>query len=688
MFHLTANLAETSLTSQDLSIQLVRHEWKQARQQGAGGRVNLVWERVEETATQRNVKISAGNNSGVFNFTPDKSGLWELRLSGRDQKQRIAGTRSHFYVTGSGWVRWGLDDVDAISLTTDRPSYAPGETAKIMVRSPLEKGKYLLTLEREKVISQKIIELNGSALTIDIPIEDSYVPIIYAALSSYTVRSSAAVNNSYYEPDLDKPKGIFGVTPIYIDNESRHYQIEIDTGRNTYRAAEEAQVKIKVLLNGRPAANTEVSFLAVDRGVVDLIDYHVPDPLASFYAPWHFPLGVRGADSRSLLIDPVTYNISDLQGGDSDDDGKGDDAARGFSDDMKERKDWRPTAVFEPYLVTGQDGTVTVKFKLPDSLTSYRCTALAVGVNNFGIKEQDLRVSAPLTAIAAMPRKLRWRDTGTVSLILTNLENAAVEAGVTLASSSESSAGADAVIEVDGADSKTVKVLPGASQEVTFKVAAIGTGLAQLTFTLRSPEVNERIIKTLLVDRPSLTETVTTIGNLGPEKLFFEEGMILPSLVPEGTGNVSVSLSASRLATLKEAVRYLLDYPYGCIEQRTARLLPITAFGEYLDTFNLDSPLAAFGGRPDIIDPAGSTRGLSAWDPKKLVEKELAELARFQLADGSFPYWPGGSYGSLFVSIRMAHIAALAKAKGMKVPDSLDTRKLLAYIGTASNDDF
>jgi uncharacterized protein YfaS (alpha-2-macroglobulin family) len=540
------------------------------------------------------------------------------------------------------------------------------------VRSPLEKGKYLLTLERENVISQKIIELNGSALTIDIPIEESYVPIIYAALSSYTVRS-AAPQNSYYEPDLDKPTGIFGVTPIFIDTESRHYQIEIVNGKNAYSPAEQAEVKIKVLLNGKPAPNTEVSFLAVDRGVVDLIDYHVPDPLASFYNPWYFPLGVRGADSRSLLIDPVTYNISDLQGGDNDDGGKGGDEAERFNDDMKERKDWRPTAVFEPYLVTGPDGTVTVKFKLPDSLTSYRCTALAVGVHTFGIKEQDLRVSAPLTAIAALPRKLRWRDTGTVSLILTNLENTAVEASVTLAASAmasatasaTASAGEDTIIEVDGADSKTVKVLPGASQEVAFKVAAIGAGVAQLTFTLRSPQVNERIIKTLLVDRPSLLETVTTIGNLGPgpdNPSFVEEGIMLPSLVPEGTGNVSVSLSTSRLAALKEAVRYLLDYPYGCIEQRTARLLPIIAFGEYLDAFDLASPL----------------RGSSPWNPQKLVENELAELAKFQLADGSFPSGPGGSWGNFFISLRMAHIAALAKEKNMKVPDSLDTRKLLS----------
>ncbi|MCL2762172.1 MAG: MG2 domain-containing protein [Treponema sp.] len=655
----------------ELSMQLVRHEWKQARQAGVGGRVNLVWERVEEIVEQKNVRTNnaTGAASGLFHFTPDKSGLWEIRLQSSDHKQRIAATRFRFYVSGAGWVNWGSDDIDAITLTPDRQSYAPGETAKILVRTPLEKGKYLFTIEREGIISQQIIELEGSALTIDIPIKETYLPVVYAALSSYTVRSGPP-QNSYYEPDIDKPKGVFGVTPIYVDHASRQYQIEIESGKNTYRPAEEAEVKIKVLLNGKPAPNTEVSFMAVDRGVLDLINYRVPNPAAFFYDPQHFPLGVRGADSRSLLIDPVTYSLSDLYGGDSDGE-KSEDSARADTR-LDERKDFRATAVFEPYLVTGPDGIATVQFTLPDSLTTFRCTALAIGQHYFGITEQDVRVSAPLTAVAALPRKLRWRDTGTVSLILTNLEREPVEAHVSLATSADTTTENlwDTVIEVDGEHSKTVKILPGASAEVRFTVAALGVGEAQLTFTLRSPQVNERIIRTLLVDRPSLTETVTTIGNLGTGDSFIEEGMILPSLVPEGTGNVAVTLSASRLATLKETVRYLLDYPYGCIEQRTAHLLSLVAFGDHLDSFNLDSPL----------------KGSGAWNPKKMVEEELEEIVRSQLGDGSFPYWPGGSRSDIFVSLRVAHIAALAKSKGMKIPNTLDTRRLISWITAAAAD--
>ena len=631
----------------ELTLRLVRYEWKQSRQAGIGGRINLNWERVEEIVTEKSFRPGKGEFAGIIPFTPSSSGQWEVRLSGKDSKGRSVLTRYGFYVSGAGWVHWGGGDAGSITLTPDRSSYAPGDTAKLLVRSPLPRGKYLLTIEREGILQEKIIELDGSARTIDIPIEESWVPIVYVAISSYTVRSGPP-EHTYYEPDLDKPKGIFGLASLLVEEESRHYKVEIVSSKGAYGPAEEAEVTLKVTHNNRPAPGVELTFMAVDRGVVDLIDYHVPDPLAFFYNPRNFPLGVRGADSRSLLIDPVTYSLTDLQGGDDEDNSK-----------LEERKDFRPTAVFEPYLVTGSDGTVKVKFALPDSLTTYRCTAVAAGLGDFGIAEQDLRVSAPLTAVAALPRKLRWRDTGTVSLILTNLDRSAVEAKVSAETEALDRGLWDAVLEIDGESEKTVKIESGASVEVPFRVAALGAGESRVIFTLRSPSVNERIIRTLKVDRPVLYETVTAIGNLGSDNPFIEEGVVLPSLIPDGTGSLSVSFSSSRLALLKEAVRYLLDYPYGCLEQRTAVLLPLVAFGDRLDTFDLDSPVT---------------------DPRRIINEELAALAKSQLSDGSFPYWPGGKYGNDYVSLRVAHIIALARQKGYAIPAAINTQALLRYV--------
>jgi uncharacterized protein YfaS (alpha-2-macroglobulin family) len=311
-----------------------------------------------------------------------------------------------------------------------------------------------------------------------------------------------------------------------------------------------------------------------------------------------------------------------------------------------------------------------VKFKLPDSLTTSRCTAVAVGTEDFGIREHDLQVSAPLTAVAALPGKLRWRDTGTASLILTNLEKNMVEAAVSLdITTLNSDAAANAenmkalVLEVDGESSQILKIPPSSTVEVNFRLAAVGSGDAQLAFTLRSPSVNERILQSIVVERPSVYETISTIGNLEAGDQFREEGVVLPSLVSEKSGSLSVTLAASRLAQLKEAIRYLLDYPYGCLEQRTASLLPLVAFGEYIGSFGLETKIENI---------------------KKVIEDELAEIGKSRLGDGSYPYWPGGQYGNVFVTIRVAHTALLAKQKGYTVPASIDIPQIFSYLGSGA----
>jgi uncharacterized protein YfaS (alpha-2-macroglobulin family) len=657
---------EGSLSKQagTLTAQFIHYEWKQARQAGVGGRINVSWERVEEVVQEQTID-TLKEPRGLVGFTPNKGGEWAVRLKGKDAKGRTALTGVGFYVSGGGWARWGGADVDAIQFTPDKPVYAVGDTARLMVRSPLPKGKYLLTIEREGVFkkdSVKIIEMDGSSAIIDVPIEEDYAPIIYAVLSSYSVRSGPP-QNTYYGPDLDKPRGIFGLVSLRVDVEERRYDIAIEPQKEVFEPKQTAEVRLLVTNKGKPVPGAEIAFMAVDRGVLDLIDYHVPNPLEFFYAPRNFPHAVRGGDSRSLLLDPVTYALTDLQGGDAT--ARADDGGK-----MNERSDWTPTAVFEPFLVADENGVVMVKFRVPDSLTTYRCTAVVFGERDFGMAEADLRVSAPLTATAALPRKLRWRDTGTVSLILTNLEKDSVEAEVSLETENVEDRGEGtvrSVLEVDGESVKTVNISAGQTREVRFRVSAVSSGEAKLTWTLRSPLVNERITKFLTIDRPTVYETVTLIGSLGEggalggamDKNFVEEGVVLPSFVPEGTGSLSVTLGGSRLAQLKGTLGYLLDYPYGCLEQRTAALAPLIAFGKYLDDFQLDTQVK---------------------NPKETIEKELAFIAQNQLEDGTYPYWAGGSRGDVLVSLRVVHMALLAEEGGYRVPALIDVQKTINAI--------
>ena len=66
---------------------------------------------------------------------------------------RFAVTRTSFYVLGSGYTAWQRFDHNRIELVPEKSRYRPGDTARIMIKSPWESATALLTTEREGVRS-------------------------------------------------------------------------------------------------------------------------------------------------------------------------------------------------------------------------------------------------------------------------------------------------------------------------------------------------------------------------------------------------------------------------------------------------------------------------------------------------------------------------------------------------------
>ena len=616
-----------------LGIKLYHVTWKVAKQKGVYRRINYRYERVEELEYENEINLK--KSTGKFGVTPKTCGQYFIELESKDKDERSA-------VTGSEWVRWRQEgDVD-INLIADKGEYKAGEKVRLLVQSPIPKGRYLVTIEREGIFEEKIINLEGSANTIDIPVKEKYLPIFYVAVSSYSKRETDPPKK-YTDIDLGKPKGYFGITSIKVSTEPKELKIRILPSKNVYLPGREAEVTIRATKDGEAVPNTEITFMAADRGVLDLINYHVRNPIDFFYSPDKFPLAVHGADSRSLLIDPVTYEIKDLPGGDGEE-GK-----------MKRRKDFRPTAVFKPYLKTDKDGIVKVKFMLPDTLTTYRCTAVAVKKDLFGIKENDIMVQNPINVRAALPRRLRVRDTSFAGIIATNLDEKEHEIVVSLKSD---------ILKIDGKDKKKVKLPPNTSVEIPFKLLAINTGEAKLVFTIISDILKEELEDKLIIESPLIKEAFTTVGktSLSDDKTkdFAEEGLIIPSNIAQGYGGFTVILDSTRLVSLSESIKYLFDYPYDCLEQRTSRLLPLVLFGDKIIPFGLESRVA---------------------NVKKTVEKEFIYMAKFQNSDGGFSFWlENGGKSNEYVSIKFAHLLYFARKNGYKIPSNLNREKLLNYI--------
>ncbi|MDR2662895.1 MAG: alpha-2-macroglobulin [Treponema sp.] len=633
-----------------MTVEFFRDEWHLVQQEGVAG---YVYDRYVKETVNEGTRTLQLKSSGTFAFTPSRPGYYTVRVSAKDRDGRKALTEYGFYVTGRGGSGyWDMNLSNEIRLTPDADMYNPGDTAQILLQSALPGGYYLVTVEREGIYSEELKYLDEGTTVLEIPIARNYVPVVYVSVASYSVRRGPP-SHEYGSPDLDKPAGYYGVTALKVNPRVKAFTVTIeDAGNRIYRPGETVTLTLKAERNGRPLSGAELTLMAVDRGVLDLINYHVPDPIDYFYGSRRFPLAVTGGDSRSMLMDPVTYSIKNLQGGDSD--GK-----------LEERRDFNPTAVFEPMLKTGDDGRVKTSFKLPDNLTTYRITVFGVRGDLFALKESEIAARNRINVKEVLPRRLRERDTAEAGVLITNMDTAAHKVTVSLAVSPGSGTTAGGMIKqpgtamVDGPGEQTITLKAGENGLVYFDLAAVKEGYINCNFTIRSDILNERMVNELYIERPYVFETVTTLGTVAADASSAREALVIPGWADNGAGTLAVSLDATRLGLLDSAISYLFHYPYGCLEQRSSAVLPLVIFGEYIDAFNLKSEVA---------------------DPKKAAENEIKSWAQYQKADGGFPYWPGGSSSDFYISLRIAHIVALARQKNYALPPSINAEKLVSYL--------
>ena len=632
-----------------LKVELIREDWRRVQQRGVNGYINdeYTLHQVTDSVQMINIPNTA---AGVIKVKPSSAGSHVLRVSSKDREGRIALTEMFFYVTGSGGY-WNMDNPTELRLVPDQDMYEPGDTAKVLLQSSLPQGSYLITVERDGIFTEEVRHFTESVSVIDIPIARNYVPVVYVAVSSYSVRSGTPTHE-YGNPDLDKPKGYFGVTRLNVNPRTKAFSVNVQTDKKTYRPGEEVTMTLTATRDGRPLPDAELSLMAVDRGVLDLINYRVPDPIEHFYSDYRFPLFTWGGDSRSMLMDPVTYNISNRMGGDTGD------------NKIEERKDFNPTAVFEPMLVTDANGKVTCKFKLPDNLTTYRITVFGVRGDLFALKESEIAAQNRINVREVLPRRLRTRDTAEAGVLITNLDSTSHTVTVRLdiggpLANDESSGLSKAAGQsfVDGESQRRVTVRSGENAVVYFDVAAVKQGVVTLNFTINSDILNERLVREMIIEHPLIMETVTTTGTVSGDSE--SEGFVIPSFADNGVGSLSLTLDATRLSLLDSAINYLFRYPYGCLEQRSSAIMPLVVFGEYLDALSLKSEVA---------------------NPKRVAENEIRSWANIQLSNGGFPYWPTGTTADFYVSLRIAHIVAVAKSKGMDIPSSFNIPSLAEYL--------
>ncbi len=365
-----------------VKVDLLSREWTSVRRAGAGGRYEWISEAKDSEVSSQSV--STATTPVQFSVTPPKAGLYVIRATASDARGRQAVSECEMYAWGGDYVAWARDDEDRIELVPDRQGYTPGQTARILVKSPFERARALVTVERELVLDRYVVELEGTADTIEVPIRSGHVPNVFVSVMLVQGR----VPDAGFGPDgmdLGKPSFKIGYVNLPVESTERRLKVEVKPGQGTYEPRQEATIKIQVRdAQGQPTRG-EVCLAVVDEGVLSLIGYETPSYFDAFYG--ERPLSVRTAEARLDVIGQRSYGA------------KGDDQGGGGGLVGDYREDFVTTAFWSPRLVTDAQGRAEVSFRLPDSLTRFRVMAVAQTVDSrFGSGEAGLEVRKPLAA--------------------------------------------------------------------------------------------------------------------------------------------------------------------------------------------------------------------------------------------------------------------------------------------------
>lgn len=615
------------LAGKTVTLKIYQRMWRSVRKAQTGGR--YAWQSEAADSLVDSTVVTTAGLPAVRTFTPAKAGFYYMSARSADSRGNTLETQATFYVSGSSYVAWERSDDDRIELIADRANYREGDTAAIIVKNPYESADALVSIEREGILTHYTTFLTGSAPQIIVPIKKNYLPNVFVSIVLLQGRTEkpAATQGA----DIGRPSFKVGYVKLSVSPKEKSLTVNVSTPKKEYRPGDSVTVTVAVRTAQGSGVRSELALSVADLGVLNLIGYHLPDPFDAFYR--ERGLAVTTTETRMHLIEQRGYGE------------KGEDAGGGGAsmrdaagvDEEGIRKDFRPSAYWNPAILTNDSGIAEVRFTLPDNITAFKAMAVAqTATSEFGEGESSFSVTKPVLLQPSLPRFARVGDAFEAGVVVVN--NTAVPRSVAVRIKASG-------IRMQANDSVIVELQPGQAREINCRFTADKIGTATVNATAVSGSDKDGLRWTFPVSALRPRETVATFSSTADGKK--AEAIAPPENVVANMGDVEFTASSTALVGLSGGLSYLFTYPYGCLEQRASSVLPMLLAHEIIDAFGFD----VFKGK----------------NIKRIAQNTVDELGLFQKFNGGFSYWKGDNETSPFVSAYAVYTLLQAKRNGYAV---------------------
>lgn len=581
-------------------------------------------------------------------FTAKDGGNFKALAESKDNRSNTVKASTTVYVTSDQFINWGRENNDRIELVPDKLEYKPGDTAHILVKSPYQNVWALVTQERQNILEKKLVKIESNSHTIDIPITEKSIPNLFVSvLLVKGDNTDAKLPEPPANASDERTVAAFkmGYVALQVNTSSKKLELEVTPDKAKYKPGDEVTLKVKAKDISAKPQQAEISIAVVDQSVLSLTESVTADLLSEFYRKKL--LGVSTGHTLTKALSRVNVQVeAGLKGGDG-----GKPQRRGV---------FKDTAYWQAVVETDKNGEATVKFKLPDNLTTWE--VLAIGITDdtlVGSKKADFTVTKDVLLRPVLPRFLITNDVMKGGMVVHNyMDKTATFTGSLEAEGIEiRSVGILGEQTINGAKTIDVTLPPGEEKKIEWEMKVLNNPQAAFHFSVAdktNAAASDGVDLTLPIHPYSFPEVVATSAVI-TDDVKHVETVWLPSSVDSQFGELAISVAPTFISSIRNGLEYLVQFPYGCVEQVTSALLPNITLKK-IHALEVFADLKA--------------------DPKELdknISGGLQMLLKYQQGNGSWGIWQN-SQPNAYLTAYVLYTLHQAQQTGSTIDDKVITR--------------
>ena len=598
--------------TRNVTLELYKIQWRWWWDETGSEMSNFTQDRYNKLIKTESIRLVNGKGKWTLHINQADWGRYLIRVK---DEQTGHSTGKILY---ADWPNWSErlqqsnpTEAAMLSFTSDKTNYTVGDDATLTIPT-MSDGRALISFENgSKILKTTWIDTKKGQTRYTFKIDETMSPNVFVNVTLLQ-RHSQTVN--------DLPIRMYGVIPLTVDNPATILKPVIGM-------ADKIRPETKTSIRVSEASGKEMTYTIaiVDEGLLDITNFKTPDPHTAFYA--REALGVKSWDLFDYVIGAYGGGLERILS-------IGGDGTAGTNRNVSVNR-FKPVVKFLGPFHLDKGETQTQSFTLPQYIGSVKAMVIAGHDGSYGFADKYVTVKKPLMILATLPRVLGPSEKIQLPVTVFALEDNIKTVNVQIQS--------NAFSNLAGNNQKTVNFTKTGDQLVTFDLDVKDfVGVGKVSIVAKSGKETAAYDVELNVRNPNPPVTKILEKELKPGETW---NTAYTAVGINGTNKATLEVASIPPLNLGKRLNYLIEYPYGCVEQTTSSAFPQLYLGQLLDLTDRQKA-----------------------ETERNIKLTINRLNGFQVSGGGLSYWPGIGDADEWGTNYAGHFMLEAQAQGYTLP--------------------